>query len=79
MTRTLIVLVLALLAPAFAADAPAPADRPGPSEPPRSYALISLADVKKIEDLLQRMTEALYEQDHEIERLRALAAKGGCV
>lgn len=78
MTRALIVLLLALLAPAFAADAPVPGDRARSYEPPKGYALISMADVARIGELLQAMTDALTEQDQEIARLKRLAARGGC-
>jgi len=78
MMRACLILLLAALAPAFAADAPAPGDGPGPSDAPEGYALISVADVVKITELLRQMTEALREQDTEIRRLRRLAERGGC-
>jgi hypothetical protein len=80
MRRWFVVWVLVLLAPAFAADAPEPAakDRSGPSEEPERYVLISVEDVAKLAELIQRMTAALRAQSEEIERLRALPGNLSC-
>ncbi len=78
--RALIVLLLAALMPAFAADTPAPAEGgPQPSQPPQGYAWISLADVAKLTEILRKMTAALEAQDEEIHELRRRLARGGCV
>lgn len=78
MMRAFTVLLLAALAPAFAADAPSPADPSGLPDPPGGYVFISIANVLQLQDLLQRMTAALQEQDQEIARLRRLIDRGGC-
>lgn len=79
MMRTLIVLLLAILAPAFAADAPAPSGDPAKPERAQGFVLIRVENVIQLTDLVERMTAALKEQDAEIQRLRRLAARGGCV
>lgn len=82
--KQLAALALALLlaaAPArsdFAFAADAPNDRSALPDPPSGYIYISLADVLRLQDLLDRMSVALKEQDREIRRLKELAVRGGC-
>mgnify|MGYP001570179444 CR=1 FL=1 len=79
MMRVLALLLIAILVPAFAADAPAPGEPSGPPGRRQDYALISVADVIRITEILAQMTDALEEQDAEIRRLKAKLARGGCI